>query len=84
MLIFAADFSYQMRSSTKNRRRNSALKSGVCVIGLSMAISNTLFMKQESQPLTYGAGLVKSKVDFIIMRLEDKAKVRNIHGKTDE
>jgi len=35
-------------------------------------------MKQESQLVTYAAGPVKSTVDYIILRQEDKAKVRNI------
>jgi len=35
-------------------------------------------MKQESQLVTYAAGPVKSMVDYIIVRQEDKAKVRNV------
>jgi len=35
--------------------------------GLNMVISNTLFMKQESQMVTYAAGPVKSTVDYIIL-----------------
>jgi len=35
-------------------------------------------MKQESQLVTYAAGPVRSTVDYIIVRLEDKAKVRNV------
>jgi len=35
-------------------------------------------MKQESQLVTYAAGPVKSMVDYIIVRQEDKAKVHNI------
>jgi len=41
-------------------------------------ISNTLFMKQESQLVTYAADPVESMVDYIIMRQEDKAKVHNV------
>jgi len=33
--------------------------------GLNVVICNTLFMKQESQLLTYAAGFVKSLVDYI-------------------
>jgi len=36
-LIFDADFSYQMRSCTKNRCRNSVPISGVCVISFSVS-----------------------------------------------
>jgi len=39
---------------------------------------HTLFMKQESQMVTHAAGSVKSMVDYIIVRQEDKAKVRNV------
>jgi len=46
--------------------------------GLNLVICNTLFMKQESQLVTYAAGPVKSTVDYIIVRQEDKAKVRNV------
>jgi len=35
-------------------------------------------MKRESQLVTYAAGPVKSTVDYIIVRHEDKAKVRNV------
>jgi len=46
--------------------------------GLNLVICNTLFMKQESQLVTYAAGPVKSTIDYIIVRQEDKAKVRNV------
>jgi len=46
--------------------------------GLNLVICNTLFMKQESQLVTYAAGPVKSTVDYIFVRQEDKAKVRNV------
>jgi len=46
--------------------------------GLNLVICNTLFMKQESQLVTYAAGPVKSMLDYIIVRQEDKAKVRNV------
>ena len=32
--------------------------------GLNLVVCNTLFVKQESQLVTYAAGPVKSKVDF--------------------
>jgi len=41
-------------------------------------IFNTVFMKHESQLVTYAAGPLKSTVDYIIVRQEDKAKVRNV------
>jgi len=46
--------------------------------GLNLVICNTLFMKQESQLVTYAAGPVKSMVGYIIVRQEDKAKVCNV------
>jgi len=46
--------------------------------GLNLVVCNTLFVKQESQLMTYAAGPVKSTVDYIIVRQEDKAKVRNV------
>jgi len=47
--------------------------------GLNLVICNTLFVKQESQLVTYAAGPVKSTVDYIIVRQEDKAKVHNVN-----
>ena len=38
----------------------------------------TLFTKQEAKLVTYVAGPVKSTVDYIMVRQEDKAKVRNV------
>jgi len=46
--------------------------------GLNLVICNTLFVKQESQLVTCAAGPVKSTVDYIIVRQEDNAKVRNV------
>jgi len=47
--------------------------------GLNLVVCNTLFMKQESQLVTYAAaGPVKSTVINIIVRQKDKAKVRNV------
>jgi len=46
----------------------------VCYIAILLAS----FMKQKSQMVTYAAGPVKSTVDYIIVRQEDKAKVRNV------
>jgi len=40
---------------------------------LHLVICNTLFMKQESQLLTYAAGPVKSAVDYIIVWRKNKA-----------
>jgi len=36
--------------------------------GLNLVICNTLFMKQESQMVTYAAGPVKTTVDYIIVQ----------------
>ena len=38
----------------------------------------TLFTKQEAKLVTYEAGPVKSTVDYIMVRQEDKAKIRNV------
>jgi len=46
--------------------------------GPYLVICNTLFMKQESQLVTYAAHPVKSTNDYIIVQQEDKAKVRNV------
>jgi len=46
--------------------------------GLNLVIGNTLFTKQEAKLVTYLAGPVKSTVDYIMMRQEDRAKVRNV------
>ena len=52
--------------------------------GLKLVICNTLFMKQESQLVTYAAGPVKITVHYIIVRQEDKAKVCNVKVIPDE
>ena len=46
--------------------------------GLNLVTCNTLFMKQEAKLVIYVAGPVKSKVDYIMVRQEDKAKFRNV------
>jgi len=46
--------------------------------GLNLVICNTLFVKQESQLVTYAAGPVKSTVDYIIVQQEDNANVHNV------
>ena len=46
--------------------------------GLNLVICNTLFTKQEAKLVTYVAGPAKSTVDYIMVRQEDKAKVRNV------
>jgi len=44
--------------------------------GLRLVICITLFMKQqEAKLVTYVAGPVKSTVDYIMVRQEDKAKI---------
>ena len=44
----------------------------------------TLFTKQEAKLVTYVVGPVKSTVDYIMVRQEDKAKVRNVKVITSE
>jgi len=46
--------------------------------GLNVVICNTLFTKQEAKLVTYVACPVKSTVDYIMVRQDDKAKVRNV------
>ena len=46
--------------------------------GQNLVICNTMFTKQESKLVTYVAGPVKNTVDYIIVRQEDKAKIRNV------
>jgi len=46
--------------------------------GLNLVICNTLFMKQESTLVTYVAGSAKSTVDYIMVKQDDKVKVRNV------
>ena len=45
---------------------------------------NTLFTKQEAKLVTYVAGPVKSTVDYIMVRQEDKAKIRIVKVNTSE
>ena len=52
--------------------------------GLNLVICNTLFTKQEAKLVTYVAGPVKSTVDFIMVRQEDKAKIHNVKVITSE
>ena len=50
----------------------------------SLQMGNTLFTKQEAKLVTYSAGPVKSTVDYIMVRQEDKAKIRNVKVITSE
>ena len=52
--------------------------------GLNLVICNTLFTKQEAKLVTHVAGPVKSTVDYIMVRQEDKAKIRNVKDITNE
>jgi len=45
---------------------------------LNLVTCNTFFMKKESQLVTYAAGPVIVDYTCIIVRQEDKAKVRNV------
>jgi len=46
--------------------------------GLNLVICNTLFTKEEAKLVTYVAGPVKSTIDYIMVRQDNKAKVRNV------
>ena len=52
--------------------------------GLNLVICNTLFTKQKAKFVTYVAGPVKSTVDYIMVRQEDIAKIRNVKVITSE
>ena len=52
--------------------------------GLNLVICNTLFTKQEAKLVTYVAGPVKSTVDYIMVRQEEKAKIRNVKVTSEE
>jgi len=52
--------------------------------GLNLVICNTLFTKQGAKLVTYVAGPVKSTVDYIMVRQEDKAKICNVKVITSE
>ena len=43
--------------------------------GLNLVICNTLFTKQEAKLVTYVAGPVKSTVDYIMVRQEEKPRL---------
>jgi len=45
---------------------------------LNLVICNTLFMKQESQLVTYAAGPVKVRLIILLCDKRTKAKVRNV------
>jgi len=49
-----------------------------CADGLNLVICSTLFMKQESQLVTYSAGHFKSTTDYTIVQQENKAMVCNV------
>jgi len=53
-------------------------------VGLNFVICNTLFTKQEAKLVTYVAGPVKNAVDYIMVRQDDKAQVRNVKGTSSE
>ena len=52
--------------------------------GLNLVICYTLFTKQEAKLVSYVAGPVKSTVDYIMVRQEDKAEIRNVKVITSE
>ena len=52
--------------------------------GLNLVICNTLFTKQKAKLVTYVAGPVKNTVDYIMVRQEDIAKIRNVKVITSE
>ena len=52
--------------------------------GQNLVMCNTLFTMQEAKLVTYVAGLVKSTVDYTMVRQEDKAKICNVKVITSE
>jgi len=89
MVVFAGDMNGHIRSSnvgydgthggfgygSRNTDGSRILK---FADGLNLVICNTLFTKQEAKLVTYVAGPMKSTVDYIMVRQEDKAKIRNV------
>jgi len=88
MVVFAGDMNGHIGSSnvgydgTHGGFGYGSRKAGSRILefayGLNLVICNTLFTKQESKLVTYVADQVKSTVDYIMVRQEDKAKVHNI------
>jgi len=89
MVVFAGDMNGHIRSSNVGYDGThggvgygSRSADGSRILefadGLNLVICNTLFTKQEAKLVTYVAGPVKSTVDYIMVREEDKAKVRNV------
>ena len=89
MVVFAGDMNGHIGSSNVSYRgthggfgygcRNAdGSRISEFADGLNLVICNTLFTKQEAKLVTYVACPVKSTVDYIMARQEDKAKVRNI------
>ena len=95
MVVFAGDMNGHVRSSnvgydgthggfgygSRNADGSRILE---FADGLNWVICNTLFTKQEAKLVTYVAGPVKSTVDYILVRQEDKAKIRNVKVITSE
>jgi len=84
MVVFAGDMNGHIRSSnvgydeTHGGFGYGSRNANEFADGLTLVICNTLFTKQEAKLVTYVAGPVKSTVDYIMVRQEDKAKVRNV------
>jgi len=89
MVVFAGDMNGHIGSSNVGYdgthggfRYSSRNADGSRILefadGLNSVICNTLFTKQEAKLVTYVAGPVKSTVDYIMVRQDDKAKVRNV------
>ena len=87
MVVFAGDMNGHVESSNAGYdgthggfRYGSRNTDGTRILefadGLNLVICNTLFTKQEAKLVTYVAGPVKSTVDYIMVRQEDKAKIQ--------
>ena len=73
----SGDFGYGSRNADGSRILEFADR-------LNLVICSTLFTKPEAKLVTYVAGPVKSTVDYIMVRQEDKAKIRNVRVITSE
>ena len=89
MVVFAGDMNGHIRSSNVGydgthggfgygSRNTDGSRILEFADGLNLVICNTLFTKHEAKLITYVAGPVKSTVDYIMVRQQDKAMVRNV------
>jgi hypothetical protein len=47
---------------------------------LDLILGNTLFIKRESDLITYGSGIDKSVIDYLMVRRGDRRLLKNVRG----